>query len=137
MKSLKFFSFGVFAVLCLPGSAHAQLLNLFGNNEPEVVTEYYCINDTEILEQPLCVPIAQAEADATPSVRGSHSLKQEQQQVATKADIILLSTKVAKLEAKLAKTPNTFNNRQKTERLKEEILAAHYQLTMLTAALSN
>ena len=93
MKSLKFFSFGVFAVLCLPGSA--------------------------------------------PSVRGSHSLKQEQQQVATKADIILLSTKVAKLEAKLAKTPNTFNNRQKTERLKEEILAAHYQLTMLTAALSN
>ena len=111
------------------------MLNLFGNSEPAVVQEYYCINDTEILEQPLCVPIT--EAEPTPSVRGSHSLKQDQQQVLTKADIILLSTKVAKLEAKLAKIPNIFNNRQKMDRLKAEILTAHYQLTMLTANLSN
>ena len=58
-------------------------------------------------------------------------------QIATKADIILLSSKVAKLEAKLARIPNTFNNRRRTEQLKEEILAMHYQLTMLTADLSN
>lgn len=88
-----------------------------------------------MLEQPLCVPIA--EAQPTPSVRGSHSLKQEERVVATKADIILLSAKVAKLEARLAKIPNTFNNRQKTDQLKEEILATHYQLTMLTTVLSN
>ena len=69
-------------------------------------------------------------------MRGSHSLKQNTQ-VATKADIILLSSKVAKSEAKLARIPNTFNNRRRTEQLKEEILAMHYQLTMLTADLSN
>lgn len=135
MNLLTRISFGVFAVCCLSGSAHAQLFNLFGNSEPQGVQEYYCINDTEVLEQPLCVPIA--EAQPTPSVRGSHSLKQEERVVATKADIILLSAKVAKLEARLAKIPNTFNNCQKTDQLKEEILATHYQLTMLTTVLSN
>ena len=133
MKSLTFLSLGVVTALCLTSGASAQTLNISGNSAPETM-EFYCINDTAVLEQPLCVPANQAEA--TPSVRGSHSLKQNKQ-VATKADIILLSSKVAKLEAKLSRIPNTFNNRPKTERLKEEILAMHYQLTMLTANLSN
>ena len=133
MKLLTFLSLGVLAALCFSSGASAQTLNISGNTQPETM-EFYCINDTAVLEQPLCVPANQAEA--TPSVRGSHSLKQNKQ-VATKADIILLSSKVAKLEAKLSRIPNTFNNRRKTERLKEEILAMHYQLTMLTANLSN
>lgn len=133
MKSLTFLSLGVFAALCFSSGASAQTLNISGNTQPETM-EFYCINDTAVLEQPLCVPANQAQA--TPSVRGSHSLKNNRQ-VATKADIIQLSSKVAKLEAKLARIPNTFNNRRKTERLKEQILAMHYELTMLTANLSN
>lgn len=133
MKLLTFLSLGVLAAVFMTNSASAQTLNIFGNSQPETM-EFYCIDDSAVLEQPLCVPANQA--DATPSVRGSHSLKQNKQ-IATKADIILLSSKVAKLEAKLARIPNTFNNRRRTEQLKEEILAMHYQLTMLTADLSN
>jgi hypothetical protein len=133
MKPLSFPSLGFLVALGLANGASAQTLNLSGNNQPQTM-EFYCINDTGVLEQPLCVPAEQAQA--TPSVRGSHSLRQ-QKQVATKADIIILSSKVAKLEAKLALIPNTFNNRRKTEKLKDQILAMHYELTMLTANLSN
>ncbi|MDA9175916.1 hypothetical protein N9O95_02370 [Alphaproteobacteria bacterium] len=133
MKLLSFHSLGFLVALGLANGASAQTLNLSGNNQPQTM-EFYCINDTGVLEQPLCVPAEQAQA--TPSVRGSHSLRQ-QKQVATKADIIILSSKVAKLEAKLARIPNTFNNRRKTEKLKDQILAMHYELTMLTANLSN
>ena len=134
MKSRTFLSLGVLAALCFSSGASAQTLNISRNTQPETM-EFYCINDTTVLEQPLCVLATQAQA--TPSVRGSHSLKQQNRQVTTKADIIQLSSKVAKLEAKLARIPNTFNNRRKTERLKEQILAMHYELTMLTANLSN
>ena len=133
MKLLSFHSLGFLVALGLANGANAQTLNLSGNNQPQTM-EFYCINDTGVLEQPLCVPAEQAQA--TPSVRGSHSLRQ-QKQVATKADIIILSSKVAKLEAKLARIPNTFNNRRKTEKLQDQILAMHYGLTMLTANLSN
>lgn len=135
MKSLSFRSLGVFAFLCFANGATAQVLTLTRGSDL-LVQEYYCIDDTGVLEKPLCIPAEQAETEATPSVRGSHSLKQ-QNQVATKADIIQLSTKVSKLEAKLQRIPNTFNNRRRTEKLKAEILAMHYQLTLLTAGLSN
>lgn len=133
MKLLSFHGLGFLVALGLANGASAQTLNPSDNNQPQTM-EFYCINDTGVLEQPLCVPAEQAQA--TPSVRGSHSLRQ-QKQVATKADIIILSSKVAKLEAKLARIPNTFNNRRKTEKLKDQILAMHYELTMLTANLSN
>ena len=133
MKLLSFHGLGFLVALGLANGASAQTLNLSDNNQPQTM-EFYCINDTGVLEQPLCVPAEQAQV--TPSVRGSHSLRQ-QKQVATKADIIILSSKVAKLEAKLARIPNTFNNRRKTEKLKDQILAMHYELTMLTANLSN
>ena len=135
MKSLSFRSLGVFAFLCFANGATAQVLTLTRGSDL-LVQEYYCIDDTGVLEKPLCIPAEQAETEATPSVRGSHSLKQ-QNQVATKADIIQLSTKVSKLEANLQRIPNSFNNRRRTEKLKAEILAMHYQLTLLTAGLSN
>jgi len=135
---MKYFAIGVAGLtfsLVNHTAASAQWLFLKPSEEFVMTQDQqFCVDDSAVLEQPLCPP--RPDAAAAPSVRGSHSLKVEAG-TKTKADIILLSAKASKLQDKIFRTPNTANNWHRRERMKQELVAMQYELTMLTAGLSN